>query len=139
MGYCVDVSIDITIPKDKVEDCLKAINELHTPENLKNASGGSYPDGEKWHSWVQNPPAGGFVNLQDAFDAWRYETRNSNGDIKVERFSGEKWGDDELLYNTIAPFVSNGNIYVCGEDDEHWKYEFKDGQAKHLSGKIVYQ
>ena len=145
MGYYVTIELNsLVIPASRVEECLKAINDLFMPENMTEdkASGSSYYNGEKQshYGWVNDPPEGGFTNLVDAFAAWRYNADFAqNGDVFVSYFDGEKWGDDPTLYKAIAPFVSeNAEIYCRGEDGCHWKYVFKNGEAKECSGKIVY-
>jgi len=122
MSYCVTILINnVVIPKEKIADCLKAINELHTPENLRKnkASGGDGKDLR--YAWVDNPRELGFSNgfptLTEAINAWNYEVfHNEDGSIALECYDGKKWGDDEVLYKTIAPFVRDGGeIEVIGE------------------------
>lgn len=133
MGYYVGMEIDFTIPKFEQAKCLKEINSLHTSNNLiRYAHGGSCnPEGirQRWYSWVSNPPENGFSSLVEAFEAWRYEAKlQENGDLNVYQFTGEKWGDDEVLWVTIAPFVApKGFISVYGEDNSEWHYEFEHG------------
>jgi len=152
MGYCIDVEIhDLVIPADKVDDCLAAINGMFTDEKLlSNAGGGAggpnitaaTPVKEKlWYSWVQNPDDDGFDDIQDAFDAWRYDAIVKDDDtVVIQYFTGEKLGDDEQLFNVIAPFVKSGaEIYMHGEDGENWRYVFANGEVKEEHGTIVYE
>jgi len=157
MGYCVEIiTWNITIPADKVADCLAAINALHTDtELLAHASGGSWGGGvsmekplreRKWYSWVDNPKDGeGFKDIRDAFTAWRYEPiQEEDGSVSVDSFHGEKWGDDPILYAAIAPFVlqeaGNEAIIECrGEDGNHWRYLFKDGGMVEQSAKVSWE
>lgn len=153
MGYCVDVEIhDLMIPADKVADCLNAINEMFTDENLTaNAGGGAgganvtaaTPVKEKrWYSWVSNPDDDGFDSLQAAVDAWRYDGKYNEDEkaFVIEYFHGEKLGDDEQFFDVIAPFVKSGaEIYMHGEDGANWRYVFTDGEVKEQSGTIVYE
>ncbi len=91
MGYCVRMKLDVVIPKNKVEDCLKAINKLQTEE---------------------------YANIKDAFEAWRYITStDSRENVTITFFDGEKWGNDEFLFEAIAPFVwEDSTIHCYGED-----------------------
>jgi hypothetical protein len=138
MGYSVDIACDkVVIPAAKVQDCLRAVNGLFTPEALKalkeNAPFGHY-------SWVDDLPEGGFQHLFDAFAAWRYEAYNRDGDVCLRCFTGEKWGNDEVLFNAIAPFVQEGGEIRCiGEGNYQWKYVFKGGKCRELEGKVVYE
>lgn len=120
MGYEVEIiTCNITIPADKVADCLAAINAL--------------PSVGKCYDWVDNPPAGGFKDIRDAFTEWRYETiLFPDGSVSVDSFNGEKWGDDPILYAAIAPFVLQEEgkkaIIKChAYDGSRWRYLFKDG------------
>ena len=109
MGYCVEIAIgNVRIPQDKFDDCLAAINAMHSDDNLQNNAGGgmSGRDSEAvpvnqrcWYAWVRNPGENGFYSLTEAFLAWRYHAYiDDNGDVVVEYFEGSKWGDDEQLY-----------------------------------------
>ena len=151
MGYCVEMNCQITIPKRKAGACLKAINALHTDENLlKKASGGSFGGNsaslpireQRCYAWVSNPPEGkGFKDLKTALGEWRYDVHvDPKGDIHVDYFNGEKWGDDEVLYDAIAPFVTkDGSIECRGEDGAQWRYLFNGKEAKQQSAKISWE
>jgi len=147
MGYCVDIAISASIPSKNVNKCLEAINELHTDENLlKNAHGFGTRKEVKvssyiWYSWVENPPNGKFPDLQTAFEAWRYKvTIDDKGNLVIDDFNGEKWGDDEIFYDTIAPFVKSGSlIEVRGEDGDTWRHVFENKQVKRQEGRTVYE
>jgi hypothetical protein len=137
MGYCINIELKaVRIPADKVEGALEAINALHTDEMLmKKADGGLFDKSQKgkpvrkirWYSWVGNPKGdGGFSDLQKAFSSWRYRANvTDEGDVELECFTGEKWGNDPILFEAIAPFVSEGaEIHVRGEDGIKWSYSF---------------
>ena len=144
MGYCVSIEvIGIEIPRRKVKACREAINALFAPKTIKKLGGGMSA-GEPRYSWVDQPPEGGFKSLVDAFRAWRYSaTVKDNGNVVIEYFNGEKWGDDETLYATIAPFVKNGKtisqIRCHGEDGCHWRFAFVKGSVTEQRGMVVYE
>ncbi|MFW5887888.1 MAG: hypothetical protein ACOCUH_03715 [Bacteriovoracia bacterium] len=119
MGYCVDISLNnVFITKPYVQPCLKAINEL-----CKNTLPGQF-------SWVDSPPKDGWKDLVLAFKEWRYFCLRIGGCILLASFEGSKWGDDEILYETIAPFVSEDCFIECiGEDGCKWKYLFLSGEV----------
>lgn len=143
MGYRVDMRLDVVIPVNKVADALKTINALFGPEKL---SGVDYKcvffqDGLPQFWGVDNPNGtGGFQTLIKALEAWRYEANQTSGDVLIEEFTGEKYGDDKTLFTALAPFIQDGSfITFRGEDDKHWKWVFKDGVMKEFYGKIVYE
>ncbi len=144
MGYCVDISIGgMDFPKDKVPAVLAAINALHLPENMKG-SGGSWSGGKqtsRCYSWTSNPGPGGFKTLTDAFHAWRYDAHEDpEGNVHLDYFSGEKWGDDEVLYGAIAPFVPEDGYIECrGEDGHQWRYLFDGKGYKEQSAKVSWE
>jgi hypothetical protein len=150
MGYYVSYEIGgVVVPSDKAAACLQAINDLHTDENLlANAGGGRFGAGvenepvskTKWYSWVDNPPPGGFRSLVDAFAAWRFEAEGGDdGEVGLLYFEGEKLGDEEILFRTIAPFVEPGGaITGYGEEHESWVFEFNGQGVEEKSAVPVY-
>jgi len=143
MGYYVSITIDnIIIPADKVQECLDAINALFQPETMKKyAGGGSFSNNVRayHYSWVNTPESGAFDDLIAAFDEWRYEAQLlDDGSVEVVYFTGEKLGDDEILYKTIAPFITDGTISLLGEDHDHWRFLFNNGTCKEQAGHITY-
>jgi len=154
MGYYVGMEMSgMIIPADKVDDCLAAINALFSDENLENKAGGGTfnasftedtPVRERKHySWV-NTPKDGFKDLKSAFEEWRYEGNfDDAGNFVIEYFDGEKWGDDEILFDTIAPFIDGGEhgglITVHGEENEKWRYVFENGDMREEKGIIVWE
>ena len=139
MGYCVERSLhDMCITLENQDECLAAINKLHSPENKEKMRGGSYCSGERtgyWYSWVDYPE-GGFKDLLEALEAWSFDAFvNDCGDCVIECFNGEKLGqEEEVLYTAIAPYVeSGGYIESRGEDGDRWNHYFKDGEVEQRS------
>ena len=133
MGYYVDYSIEASFKVEDAPKVLAAINALHTPERLAMASGCRYKEGkcvEKWYSWVDNPPQGGWTDVETAIGAWRFNT-NLCEELYWLGFDGSKCGDEEFLFEAIAPWLE-GEIYARGEDGYEWGYRFKDGCMTHL-------
>jgi len=157
MGYCVDMDIaNVFIDADKVSDCLNAINDMFTDENLSdNGSGGEYgphitkdtPIKEKiFYSWVNTPENGKFDTLKEALDEWRYACEvYEDGSVQITYFHGEKLGDDFQLMEVIAPFVqgevktqSCAEIDCRGEDGCLWQWKFENGSVKERHGSVSY-
>ena len=144
MGYHVSMEIsDLIIPAEKIAECLAAINELHTEDNLQNNGRGGNSDGKKWYSWVDNPKdADGFKDMKEAITSWRYSGDfDDAGNFMIEYFDGEKWGGDEdCLYRAIAPFVNDGGTIEClGEEGERWRYLFAEGKMTEQTGRTVWE
>jgi len=165
LGYYVEIDCkDLIIPRNKVSACLKAINALWKPNGqpaFPAGGGGTCFKGgkridQKWYSWVDNPPPGGYPTLVKALEAWRYrairveksmldEVRSDYpeakvGDVIIASFKGEKWGDDHLLYKTLAPFLrGGGSIECCGQDGERWRYLFHDGKVEEQNAELIWR
>ena len=138
MGYCMTQRDSMfTIKKENKEAALEAIKELAKPEKMEGkASGGRWSCGsngkreEIFYSWVTTSD---FLNascLEDAIRAWRWclESDNDSGDVIGIYFEGEKLGNDEILFDAIAPFVEEGSfLEMSGEDGALWRWSF-DGK-----------
>lgn len=143
MGYFITVELDdVKISSENIDKCLEAINGMFTPKGLSRGGGGTYCNGKttKSYSWV-GTPKNGFKTLREALNAWRYATEaDYSGAIVLTDFIGEKIGDDELLFEAIAPFVEDGGIaYFTGEDSSQWRYLFENGAVTEQQGRVVYE
>lgn len=136
MANCVEYNIEATFKPGSKPEMLKAINALHEPAVVAaNGSGGSYSGGERkevWYSWVNNPPEGGFTSLEEALDAWRFELGDWGDGTAWISFTGDKLGQEEILFAALAPYLA-GDIYARGEDGEEWGFRFVDGRMIELT------
>jgi hypothetical protein len=147
MGYYIKMDLsNVKIAKENVEKALKAINDLHKDnETMKEngADGGVWTNGteEIWYSFVGNPPAGGFVSLFNALQSWRYfGATQEDGSFVIDSFCGEKMGNDDVLWNALAPFLPNDAEIVCkGGDEATWRWIFVDEKLVTQQGKIVFE
>ena len=145
MGYCVTMDVsNLSIPKDKKEDALKAINALHDPELMQKQAGGGVwkAGGERTYhySWVTNPEDGGFKDLVEAIKEWRYEAyEDEDGNVHIEYFTGEKLGNCNVLWKALAQYLTDGHIDCRGEDGALWRWEIKNGTFKELDGTVTYR
>ena len=123
MGYCMDQrEQEFFIPVGSLSDTVAAIQALHGSESIGDSSG-------KHFSWVEQD----FHKHSDPariFNAWRWNVEmDDDGNIDTIYFDGEKLGDDNTLFNAIAPFVREGSyIEMQGEDGSMWRWTF-DGKA----------
>lgn len=144
MGYYVTMDISKLVIRSEVQkEALKAINDLFELDTIKkHGSGGSYSDGKQtaWnYSWVIFPE-GGFKSLKEALEKWRYETNElPSGDLEIAMFTGEKLGDDHVLWKALAKYLTDGAIYCRGEDGALWCWEIKNGTFKELDGTVTYR
>lgn len=127
MGTYVEIELNCVVPAAKTAEALAVVNALFEPRVVSGTDRVWTPN----YSWVDAPPAGGFADLVEALKAWRYATRlEPNGDVVIEYFSGQKWGDDEMLYLALAPHLAPGStIHVRSRNGGHWAYEVgEDGR-----------
>jgi len=118
--------------KAKALEAIKALAKK-TDKQIKDSSG-------FYFSWVNTESFLKATTLEDAFYAWRWEVvASEEGHIHSIMFIGEKLGDDIVLFEAIAPFVKSGSyIDMQGEDGHNWRWSFKKGKCKELSGRVVY-
>ena len=121
---------------------LQAIKDLML--NKEDMDGGSWSGEvhtERWYSFVHTDAVMESETLIDALSAWRWDAQTrEGGDIYFVSFTGEKSGQDKLLFRAIAPYVKNGS-YICmrGEDGALWRWYFEDGTCKDQEGRVIYE
>jgi hypothetical protein len=129
MEYCIEMTDSQFEIKEKHFKKLKeAFKELD--KNYKLA-------------WVKK----GFASdtLKEVFSSLRYEVTYSkdnenNQCISGIEFIGEKDGDDDLIWDTIAPFVTSGSfLEFLGEDGDRWRVIFTNGMWKELKAKVSWK
>ncbi len=136
MGYgMTQVSARFHIKKENHTKALEAIKSMAGKETCDISS--HYP---AHFSWVRS----NFVSsscLEEALNCWRWDPDlDSDGNIIDLNFNGEKYGDDNSLFKTIAPFVEDGSeIEMRGEDGGYWKWMFDGNTCKEVQGKVVYK
>jgi hypothetical protein len=143
MGYCMwQDDCDFVIKAANFPAALQAIKDLMV--NKEEMDGGSWSGGvmvERWYSWVHTDAVMESETLIDALSAWRWDAEErENGDIYFISFTGEKSGQDEILFRAIAPYVKNGS-YICmrGEDGALWRWYFDGGVCKEQEGRVIYE
>lgn len=140
MGYYVTYNIKASFKRENEPAMLAAINALHDPEVMNPQSrGGSWEGGKQtcfWYAFTDNPPPGGFTTLDAALKAWRFEADNYAETSAGLCFNGDKLGQEEILFATLAPYLT-GDIYASGEDGFAWGYRFRDGKLINLNCKWV--
>ena len=144
MGYHMQVEgIEFLIREKSKKKALEAIKSL----DPNNGSGGHWEPGgrktESWFSWVDTKELMSAETLEAALEAWGwppYPPEPSDGDITGLTFEGEKLGDDVHLFSAIAPYVEDGSyIRMRGEDNEVWRWLFKDGKCLEQGAIITFE
>jgi hypothetical protein len=134
MGYYVDMDMHgVRIDRENIPRCLSLINKLHEPDPREG--------GVRTYSWVDSPPKGGWTDIRIAMSAWRYDAElDDEGNLLVWGFSGEKLGDDEILWEQIAASINPGALIECrGEDGCIWAWKIDDQGFCEGDGEITYR
>ena len=123
MGYCVDMTVRVKIPKEKKEEMFH-IFEVLDATNL---------------CWVSK----GFSKLKTVkavFNELGYNAiLSTKGYYLVNERFFEKIGDDKLIWKSLAPVIMDGSYIKCaGEDHAKWRWRFKDGICHEQWARDVY-
>jgi len=132
MGYCMEQrDTNFKIKKENVAEAFKACQTLFGKETIEDSGGRHF-------SWVDTKVLMEATNLKEFMEEWRWEiVLDEDGNVTDIGFEGDKIGDDEYLFNTIAPFVESGSfIEMSGEDGCLWRWVFKDGKLHDISPEI---
>ena len=130
MGYHIRLrKSEFCIKKRNKEGALNALKKL----GVKN--------GQNYYSWMNGCDPSQWDSLKEAMNDWRYKVSlNKNGDIDKIEFIGEKMGQDDLLFQTIAPFVDTWSyLHFVGEDGEQWILKFDGVNMVKKKGKMVFE
>jgi hypothetical protein len=110
---------------------LEAMKAMMEPKTLEaNGRGGSFgPNGktETWYSWVTTKEVLAAKTVEEAIEQWGWETvtDEESGDITEMYFPENKIGQEELMFQAIAPFVEKGSFFhMLGEDGSQWRWYF---------------
>lgn len=134
MGYCIKMTESkFTIKKENFETALKSLKAVFVPENMNTYD---YINGKRYphFSWVDTNKVLDSLNITEALTGIRYIPQfDQNGDICNVKFIGEKYGDEEIFFKALAPYVESGS-YLCfkGEDGDTWKWSFNGESVAYI-------
>jgi len=136
MGYIIyELGARVHINRHSFSLALTAIKSLHGRETCGRSD-------EMHFMWINESAS--FLNaatLDEALFAWRWPVTDvdEDGNIVELEFRGEKYGDEDLLFAAIAPFVEpNSEIRMAGEDGTLWRWLFADGKVQKEFGRLVF-
>lgn len=126
MGYHITQgTTSFIITSENKEPAMKAIQAL--------------PDGSI-NAWVSQYEIESATTLEEVMSACRWDVdADGDGKISMIEFTGQKLGDDELLFQTIAPYVGAGSfIVITGEEDSIWRWFFTGTSLEEQNGRLVF-
>jgi len=97
---------------------------------------------EKNYRWVDNNEVSKSKTLEEAINAWNWEILidNDSGDVFGISFLGEKSGDEEKLFETIAPYVEKDSfIEMTGEEGEMWRWVFNGEKCFEIYPTVIWE
>jgi hypothetical protein len=127
---------------------IKGLDPNGTDSSSARLQGGRW-DGEKqakverWFSWVDTKEYQDAETLEDALRAWRWPSDpqgvEPTEDVDHIAFDGEKIGNEEVLFDAIAPFVESGSfIEMHGEDGCQWRWLFRNGKCYEIYPELTW-
>jgi hypothetical protein len=134
MGTSLEyVGSDFRIPKARHAEALEAIKALAGQETIADGSGAHF-------SWILTQSFVDARTLEEALQAWRWDpSLDEDGDIDgLLDFQGEKWGDDDVLWAALAPFVDDGGFIEVIVEFEAMRWVFRGGKVQHVWGRITF-
>jgi len=146
MGYYMNQRDSIfTIKAENKEAALEAVKALATKDNrFTNAGRIASVNGRevkvRCYSWVND----NYIDaktLKEAVSCWRWCLEEDNtGDVIGIYFEGEKLGNDEVLFEALAPFVeSDSYIEMSGEEAALWRWSFERGELVERNATITWE
>ena len=132
MGYCIEqTDSNFIIKKENFRDALNNLKAVFTPDKMTCID---YIRGKKipHFSWVSTDIVLDAETLEEALEEIRYNPIfNGNGDIINVEFIGEKYGDEEIFFTALAPFVEKDSyISFEGEDGCKWTWWFNGKEVR---------
>ena len=132
MGYYIEqTDSNFIIKKENFRDALNNLKAVFTPDKMTCID---YIHGEELphFSWVRTDTVLDAETLEEALEEIRYDPIfNDNGDIINVEFTGEKYGDEEIFFAALAPFVEKDSyISFEGEDEDKWTWCFNGKEVR---------
>lgn len=137
MGYCMkQKASQFFISRESLPQVREAIRSM-LGDVEDEGRGGAWKGGVKtasWYSWVENEELENAQNAVEAIQAWGWEPElDDDGNIVDIYFQWEKLGQEDLMFQRIAPWVKDGSyIEMSGEDGCVWRWVFKDGECQEI-------
>lgn len=126
MGYYMDqTGSKFVIKKENFKNALNALKAVFVPEKMDCVDyigGKQYPH----FSWVDTQIVLNAGKLEDALVEIRYKPKyDDNGNIVNVKFTGEKYGSENVFFTALAPYVEKDSyIAFKGGDDKEWSWNF---------------
>ena len=129
MGYEIGIhDSEFHIDNEDTQAALNAITEMmdeagHTPR-------------DKAFAWMNGVDPDEWDYLKEAMKDWRFPVEfDDELNVVGINFTGQKIGDEEQMFDVIAPYVETGSyITFFGRGDGYrWRIEFHEDEVEEVS------
>lgn len=123
MGYYMELmESKFKMKSDSKDKALDALKDLAKRKSLV---------------WVYNEEVKNASTFEEAMQGCRWAVEDKMNSIY---FEGEKYGDDDLIFNAIAPYVEDGSyIQINGEDGAIWRWVFENGKCFERQATLIFE
>lgn len=129
MGTYINIEAQMVMKPENESLAVQAVRDLNKRDDLKR--GGS-SNGQKWFSWMPENYANSIETIEDifsetmlGFSVWKRV--DDNGNFVYNMSYNDKWGQHELFFVAIAPFMEEMIVsHYCDElefPDQTWRIE----------------
>lgn len=135
MGYCIELEEgSIKIKKENMESALKKLSNYFT-------SGGNltWVNGFDIKDMVAEDEFDEPLELEEIWDDLRYGYEITETHYIINEFLGEKYGDDNKLFELIASYCEDGYLQFCGEDGDHFRFVIEDGKFSEKQSTLIWE
>lgn len=129
MGTYITIEAHMVMKPENEEFAVQAVRDLNKRDDLKR--GGS-SDGHKWFSWMPEHYDKNIHTIEDIFGEPMLgfsimKRDNGDGRIIYDMSYHDKWGQHEVFFIAIAPFMEEMIVsHYCDElefPDQTWRIE----------------
>ncbi len=111
---------------------------------LKTLKGKETTDADRGRQFMWIGDSNDFMdkdNLNDALSVWRWNIVDvdEKGNVLDIEFTGEHYGDEDILFSVLAPYVEPGSfIVMSGEDGIIWRWFFNKQKVEKQFARLVF-
>jgi hypothetical protein len=141
MGYNIFIlETDFRVTNENTDLVLAAVKRLCQTQRIVSLNDKTFASANQNLAFVKNESVVNASNIYDALSELRWSPHLDDEDnIENLEFTGEKLGDEQLLFDVIAAFVEdNSYIVVAGDDGKVWRWRFDGGKCHYELGKVVF-
>ena len=140
--YTYQLQTEFRVSEKRCAEMLEALKEAMIETSGELLRGGERHGDEivNFFAFINHDEVLNAVNLEEALYHCRWSSEfDEEGNIIDINFNGQKIGNEDILFQIIAPFVeANSYIIMVNDQREIWRWRF-DGQRCHKeSGKIIF-